>query len=31
MLDLLLRRCRLPDGEDPVDFGIAEGRIAGAM
>jgi cytosine deaminase len=31
MLDLLLRRCRLPDGSAPVDLGIAEGRIVGAM
>jgi cytosine/creatinine deaminase len=31
MLDLLLRRCRLPDGDGPVDLGIAKGRIVGAV
>jgi cytosine deaminase len=31
MLDLLLRRCRLPDGEEPVDLGIDEGRIVGTL
>jgi cytosine deaminase len=31
MLDLLLRRCRLPDGEEPVDLGIEEGRIVGTL
>ncbi len=28
MIDLLLRDCRLPDGEAPVHVAIAEGRIA---
>jgi cytosine deaminase len=27
MLDLLLRGCRLPDREDAVDLGVADGRI----
>jgi len=31
MLDLLLRGCRLPDAGEPVDLGIAEGRIVGTM
>jgi cytosine deaminase len=31
MLDLLLRRCRLPDGEEPVDVGIEEGHIVGTL
>jgi cytosine/creatinine deaminase len=31
MLDLLLRRCRLPDGDEPVDLGIAAGRIVGVV
>ena len=28
MIDVLLRECRLPDGEAPVHVAIAEGRIA---
>src|SRR2546426_10004542 len=28
LIDLLLRECRLPDGEAPVHIAIAEGRIA---
>jgi len=28
LIDLLLRECRLPDGEAPVHVAIAEGRIA---
>jgi cytosine deaminase len=28
MIDLLLRDCRLPDGEAPVHVAVAEGRIA---
>ena len=30
MLDLLLLRCRLPNGEGPLDLGIRDGRIVGA-
>jgi cytosine deaminase len=28
MLDLILRRCNLPDGRTGIDIGIADGRIA---
>ncbi|MCR8546897.1 amidohydrolase family protein [Salipiger sp. P9] len=27
--DLIIRNARLPDGQDPVDIAVAEGRIAG--
>ena len=28
MLDLIIKRCTLPDGRQDIDIGIAQGRIA---